>query len=113
VPILYVSALEKTRIFKAVEIALEVYENRRRRIPTHELNDIMLKIIESYPPPSVKGKFIKIKYVTQVQSRTPGFAFFCNHPQYIRESYKRYLENQLREKFNFKGVPLSIFFRKK
>jgi len=113
VPILYVSALEKTRIFKAVEIALEVYENRRKRIPTHELNETMLKIIETYPPPSVKGKFIKIKYVTQVQSKTPGFAFFCNHPQYIRESYKRYLENQLREKFNFTGVPLSLFFRKK
>jgi len=113
VPVLYVSALEKTRIFKAVEIALEVYENRRKRIPTHELNETMLKIIEAYPPPSVKGKFIKIKYVTQVQSKTPGFAFFCNHPQYIRESYKRYLENKLRENFDFKGVPLSLFFRKK
>lgn len=113
VPVLYVSALEKTRIFKAVEIALEVYENRKKRIPTHELNETMLKIIEGYPPPSVKGKFLKIKYVTQVQSKTPGFAFFCNHPQYIRESYKRFLENKLRENFDFKGVPLSLFFRKK
>jgi GTPase len=113
VPILFVSALEKTRIHKAIDVAMEVYENRKKHISTHELNEFMLKVIEAYPPPSVKGKFIKIKYVTQVPSSTPGFAFFCNHPQYIRDSYKRYLENKLREQFNFQGVPLLLFFRKK
>lgn len=113
VPVIFVSALDKTRIFKAVDVAMEVYENRRKRITTHELNEFMLKVIEDYPPPSVKGKFIKIKYVTQLHSNTPAFALFCNHPQYIRESYTRYLENKLREQFNFQGVPISMFFRKK
>ena len=113
VPVIFVSALDKTRIFKAVDVAMEVYENRRKRIATHELNEFMLKVIEDYPPPSVKGKFIKIKYVTQLHSNTPAFALFCNHPQYIRESYTRYLENKLREQFNFQGVPIAMFFRKK
>jgi GTP-binding protein len=113
VPILFVSALEKTRIHKAVDVAMEVYERRKKHIPTHELNEVMLKVIEAFPPPAVKGKFIKIKFVTQVPSATPSFAFFCNHPQYIRDSYKRYLENKLREQFNFQGVPLLLFFRKK
>lgn len=113
VPLIFISAQEKTRIFKALEAALEVYENRQRRIPTHELNEEMLPVIEAYGHPSVKGKNISIKYVTQLPTKSPAFAFFCNHPQYIVESYKRYLENKLREKYNFKGVPLQLFFRKK
>lgn len=113
VPILFVSALEKTRIHKALELAMLVYENRRKHIPTHKLNDIMLAAIEAHNPPSVKGKYIKIKFVTQLPTPTPTFAFFANHPQYIKESYKRYLENQLRENFDFTGVPVGIFCRKK
>jgi GTPase len=113
VPMLFISALEKTRIHKAVDVAMEVYENRKKHIPTHELNEFMQTVIDAYPPPSMKGKFIKIKFVTQVPSATPSFAFFCNHPQYIRDSYKRYLENKMREQFNFQGVPLLLFFRKK
>ncbi len=113
VPILFVSALEKTRIHKALEIALEVYENRKRHIPTHKVNEVMLAAIEAFNPPSVKGKYIKIKYVTQLPTHTPQFAFFANHPQYIKDPYKRYLENKLRENFNFSGVPVGIFFRKK
>ena len=113
VPIMFVSATEKTRIFKAVDIAMEVFENRKKHIPTHKLNDVMLEAINAYHPPSVKGKFIKIKFVTQLPVATPAFAFFCNHPQYIREEYKRYLENKLRENFNFSGVPIAIYFRKK
>jgi len=113
VPVLFISAQEKTRIHKALEVGMEVYENRKKRIPTHKLNEIMGEVIEAYPPPATKGKFIKIKYITQLPVHTPSFAFFCNHPQYVRDSYKRYLENKLRENFNFTGVPLSIFFRKK
>ena len=113
VPILFVSALEKTRIHKALEIAMEVYENRTRHITTSKLNDIMLAAIEAFNPPSVKGKYIKIKYVTQLPTHTPAFAFFANHPQYVKDPYKRYLENKLRENFNFKGVPIGVFFRKK
>ncbi|MCK6612112.1 MAG: ribosome biogenesis GTPase Der [Bacteroidia bacterium] len=113
VPVLFISAIEKQRIFKVVEDALKVYENRSRRIATHELNDFFKNVIDAYPPPSVKGKFVKIKYITQLPGKTPKFAMFCNLPQYINDSYKRYLENKLRENYDFNGVPIQIFFRKK
>ncbi|MCG3167237.1 MAG: GTPase Der [Bacteroidia bacterium] len=113
VPILFISALNKQRIMKAVETAIEVYENRTKKIPTRELNDFILPVIESYPPPSTKGKSVKIKFVTQLPTHAPTFAFYCNLPQYIPESYSRYIENKMREHFNFTGVPIQIFFRKK
>ena len=113
VPILFISALEKTRIYKAIEEALAVYENRQRRIPTAKLNDKILKAIEAYHPPVVRGNPIKIKYVTQLPTLVPSFAFFCNYPDDIKTPYRNYLENKLREEFNFKGVPVRIFFRKK
>ncbi len=113
VPIVTVSVLEKQRIFKAVEIAMEVYENRSRKIKTSELNDSMLAAIDRYQPPSHRGKFIKIKFVTQLPLPYPAFAFFCNHPKHVKDNYKNYLENQLRLKYNFSGVPISIFFREK
>jgi GTP-binding protein len=113
VPILFTSTITKQRILKALEKAMEVYKNRTKKIPTRELNEVMLPVIEHYPPPAVKGKYIRIKYCTQLPTHSPAFAFFCNLPQYIKEPYKRYIENQLREKFNFTGVPIQIFFRKK
>lgn len=113
VPILFISALNKQRVFKAIETAIEVYENRKMRIPTSKLNEILLKMIADYPPPSYRGSYIKIKYVTQLPIAYPAFAFFCNHPEYIKEPYKNYLENRIRENFNFNGVPISIFMRKK
>lgn len=113
VPIVFVSALEKQRIFKAIELALEVYHNRQQKIKTSKLNEVMLAAIERYPPPSHRGRFAKIKYVTQLPTYYPAFAFFCNNPKYIKESYRQYLENQLRKHFNFTGVPISVFFRKK
>lgn len=113
VPILFISAKEKTRIFKAIELALQVYENRQRRIPTSELNDRMLKAIQSYHPPVVRGNPIKIKFITQLPTVVPSFAFFCNFPDDIKQPYKNYLENQLRENFDLTGVPVRIFFRKK
>ncbi|MDZ4839858.1 MAG: ribosome biogenesis GTPase Der [Bacteroidota bacterium] len=113
VPIMFISAIEKTRIYKAVDIAMEVYENRKKRISTSELNEMLQTAVLTMHPPSIKGKFIKIKYATQVHIEAPTFAFFANHPQYIREDYKRYIENKLREHFNFSGVPLKLFFRKK
>ncbi len=113
VPVLFISALTKQRIHKALELAIEVYHNRQVRIPTSRLNEVMLKAIEEYNPPSVKGKYVKIKYVTQLPTHAPAFAFYCNLPQYIREPYKRYLENQIRKHFKFTGVPLRIFMRKK
>ncbi len=113
VPIIFISALTKQRIFKAMEMALEVYENMSKRITTSKLNDLLLPIIEKTPPPSTKGKYVKIKYITQLPTKKVCFAFFCNLPQYVSESYKRFLENRLREHFDFKGVPLFIFFRKK
>ena len=113
VPILFTSALTRKRLLKALETLVEVYENRKRRISTSKLNDYMLEIIRKTPPPSVKGKYIKIKYITQLPTPSPAFAFFCNLPQYVGENYKRFLENKLREAFDFKGVPIRIFFRKK
>ncbi|MBK7560086.1 MAG: ribosome biogenesis GTPase Der [Chitinophagaceae bacterium] len=113
VPILFISAKEKTRIFKAIEIALEIYDNRQQKIPTSQLNDVMLKAIQSYNPPVVRGNAIKIKFITQLPTSVPSFAFFCNFPDDIKQPYKNYLENQLRLNFNFTGVPIRIFFRKK
>ncbi|MBC2837733.1 ribosome biogenesis GTPase Der [Robiginitalea sp. SC105] len=113
IPIVFISALNKQRIFKAIETAVEVYENRSRRIPTRKLNDLMLPIIEKYPPPAIKGKYVKIKFVTQLPTPFPQFAFFCNLPQYVKDSYKRFLENKIREQFNFTGVPMDIYMRKK
>lgn len=113
IPIIFTSVLNKQRIFKAIETALEVYKNRGKKIPTSKLNDVMLPIIESYPPPALKGKYIKIKYITQINGVSPMFAFFCNLPQYIKEPYKRFIENKLRENFDFSGVPIQIYFRQK
>lgn len=113
VPIVFTSVVEKQRIFKAVEAASKVYENKYKKVPTSKLNDVLLPIIESYPPPAMKGKYVKIKYITQINGSSPMFAFFCNLPQYIKEPYKRFLENKLRENFDFKGVPVQIFFRQK
>ena len=113
VPILFISVKEKTRIFKVIETALEVFENRKRVIPTSQLNDIMLKAIEAYNPPVVRGVAVKIKYISQLPTAVPSFAFFSNHPDDIKEPYRNYLENQLRSKFRFTGVPVRIFFRKK
>ncbi|MDX1954888.1 MAG: ribosome biogenesis GTPase Der, partial [Chitinophagaceae bacterium] len=113
VPVLFISALEKTRIFKAIEMALDVYENRSRKVPTSKLNDVMLKAVESYHPPMVRGHLIKIKYITQLPTPVPSFAFFTNFPDDIKKPYMNYLENQLRQNFKFSGVPVRIFFRKK
>jgi GTP-binding protein len=113
VPIIFVSATEKQRIFKAVEMALEVYENRNRKVKTSTLNDIMQEAIEQYPPPAHRGRLVKIKYITQLPTYYPAFAFFCNNPKHVKDNYKNYLENQLRKHFNFSGVPISVFFRKK
>jgi len=113
VPILFVSVLNKQRIFKAIETAVEVYNNRSKRIPTRKLNDIMLPIIEKTPPPSTKGKYVKIKFCTQLPTPYPQFAFFCNLPQYVKDPYKRFLENKIRQNFDFTGVPMTIFMRKK
>jgi len=113
IPILFISAKDKTRIFKAIEIALEVYENRSKKVPTSKLNEVMLKAIEAYHPPVVRGNPIRIKFVTQLPTVVPSFAFFCNFPDDIKTPYRNYLENQLRENFNFTGVPVRIFFRKK
>ncbi len=114
VPIIFTSVLNKQRIFKVLETAKQVYEARCRRISTSELNDMLLPIVKDQnPPPSVKGKWIKIKYITQLPTRYPQFVFFCNLPQYIRDPYKRFVENRLREMWDFHGVPISIFFRAK
>ena len=113
VPILFISAKDKTRIFKTIEIALDVYESRKRKISTAQLNEVMLKAIEAYHPPVVRGNPVKIKYITQLPTAVPSFAFFCNFPDDIKQPYKNYLENQLRQKFNFTGVPVRLFFRKK
>jgi GTP-binding protein len=113
VPILFISAKEKTRIFKVIETAIEVYENRQKKISTSELNETILKAIENYRPPVVRGHPIKIKYITQLPTAVPSFAFFCNFPDDVKQPYKNYLENQLRQRFDFKGVPIRLFFRKK
>jgi GTPase len=113
IPVVFTSAVTKQRIFKALEEALHVYANRTQRIPTSKVNEVMQKVIEAYPPPAYKGKYIRIKYVTQLPTHTPAFAFYCNLPQYVREPYKRYLENKIRENFDFTGVPVQIFMRKK
>ncbi len=113
VPIIFTSVITKQRIYKAVESAVNVFRNRSRKISTSQLNDFFLPLINTTPPPAWKGKFVKIKFVTQLPGRYPAFAFFCNLPQYVREPYKRFLENKLREKFNFSGVPIEIFFRQK
>ncbi len=113
VPIVFTSVIEKQRILKGIEVAAHVFENKLKKIPTSKLNDVMLPIIESYPPPATKGKYVKIKYVTQINGTSPMFAFFCNLPQYVKEPYKRFIENKLRENFDFSGVPIQIYFRQK
>jgi GTP-binding protein len=113
VPIIFTSVLTKQRIFKAMETAIEVYNNRTRKVSTSKLNEVLLPIIEKTPPPSIKGKYIKIKYITQLPTHYPSFAFFCNLPQYVKEAYQRFLENKIRENWNFSGVPMRVYFRKK
>ena len=112
-PVIYTSVTTKQRIFQAIEKALEVYENKSRKIPTSELNEKMLPEIESYPPPALKGKYIKIKYITQLPTHNPVFAYFCNLPQYIQVPYERYLENKMRKHFNLEGTPIQLVFRSK
>ena len=112
-PILFISAINKQRIHKVLELVEKVNENRNRKISTSELNEVMLQVVKNNPPPALKGKYVKIKYVTQLPIYTPAFAFFCNLPQYVKDPYKRYLENRMRERFEFTGVPIRIFFRKK
>ena len=113
VPVLFISALTKQRVYKAVETAMLVYKNRKQKIPTAKLNEVMLAAVQNFPPPSVKGKYVRIKYVTQLPTPSPQFAFFCNLPQYIRDPYRRYLENKMRENFDLQGVPVQIYFREK
>jgi GTP-binding protein len=113
VPIVFISALSKQRIFKAIETGVTVFKNRSNRIATRKLNNVLLPIIESQPPPAFKGKYVKIKFCTQLPTNHPQFAFFCNLPQYVKDPYKRFLEKKIREIYNFKGVPIQLFFRKK
>lgn len=113
VPIVFTSVTEKQRVLKVIETAQHVFENRKKKISTSKLNEIMLPIIENYPPPAIKGKFVKIKYITQINGTSPMFAFFCNLPQYLKEAYYRFIENKLRENFDFTGVPIQVFFRQK
>ena len=113
VPIIFISTKTKQRIFKAIEKSVEVYKSRSTKIPTKAFNNVMLPIIQKTPPPSFKGKFVKIKFCTQLPTPHPQFVFFCNLPQYVKEPYKRFLENKIREEYNFEGVPIQIFFRKK
>lgn len=113
IPIIFTSVTTKQRIFQAIELAVKVYENKTRKVQTSKLNDVMLPEIEKYPPPAWKGKYIKIKYVTQLPTKNPVFAFFCNLPQYIKSPYTRYLENRLRENFDFEGVPVKIIYKNK
>ena len=113
VPILFVSALERKRLLKSLEIAIKIHKDRAQKISTSVLNNVMLPLIHRVPPPAIKGKYIRIKYCTQLPTNTPSFVFFANLPQYIKEPYKRYIENQLRENFDFSGVPIQIYFRKK
>ncbi|MFN4123710.1 MAG: ribosome biogenesis GTPase Der [Flavobacteriales bacterium] len=113
IPIFFISVKEKQRLLKVVDGLMEVYQSMKQKIPTREFNDYILPIIENFPPPTVKGKFLRIKFATQLKSSYPAFAFYCNHPQYFKDSYKRFLENKIREHYNFTGVPIEIFFRKK
>ncbi|MBP7184642.1 MAG: ribosome biogenesis GTPase Der [Saprospiraceae bacterium] len=113
VPVVFISVLEKQRIFKAMEVAQEVYENRNRKIKTSELNEVMLEIIQNHPPPAHRGNYIKIKYITQLPLAYPAFVFFCNFPKFIKEPYRNFVENQMRKHFKFTGVPITIFFREK
>ena len=113
VPIIFISVLTKQRIFKAIETAVTVFENRKKRIPTSKLNETMLEIVKQNSPPAWKGKFVKIKYCMQLPTPTPQFVFFCNLPQYVRDPYKRFIENKLREIYDFNGVPITIYFRQK
>jgi len=113
VPIIFISVLTKQRIFKAIETAVTVFQSRKNRIPTSKLNETMLEIIKSYPPPAIKGKFVKIKYCMQLPTPTPQFAFFSNLPQYVKDPYRRFLENKMREVYDFNGVPVIIYFRQK
>jgi GTP-binding protein len=113
-PIIFTSALTKQRIYKVLETAVEVYQNRRRTVPTSQLNTYMQEVIAAYPPPSNKGKFVKIKYVTMLKgSPVPTFIFFCNLPQWVKEPYRRYLENKIREQYEFTGTPVNVFMREK
>lgn len=113
IPKVFTSVIEKQRIFQAIELAVKVHENRERKVPTSQLNDAILAEIERYPPPATKGKYVKIKYITQLPTKSPTFAFFCNLPQYLKEPYERFLENRLRDHFEFEGVPIKLVFRKK
>lgn len=113
IPVIFTSVVNKQRIFQAIEMAVKIYENKSRKVPTSAINEKMLKEIDAFPPPAIKGKHIKIKYITQLPTKTPSFAFFCNLPQYIKQPYARYIENKLRKHFDFNGVPINIFFRKK
>ncbi len=113
VPIIFISVLNKQRIFKAIETAVEVYHNKTKKVKTSELNDVMLPIIQAYPPPAHKAKYVKVKFCTQLPTPYPAFAFFCNLPQYVKDPYKRFIENKMRENFDFNGVPVTIYFRKK
>lgn len=113
IPILFTSVINKQRVYQTIEMAIQVYENKHKRIPTSQLNDVLQKSIAQYPPPAHRGQLIKIKYITQLPTSTPSFALFCNHPKYISTSYQRYLENQIRKHFGFEGVPLRLYFREK
>ncbi|QEC77267.1 ribosome biogenesis GTPase Der [Mucilaginibacter sp. AW1-7] len=113
VPIVFTSVTEKQRVLKVIDVANQVYQNRARKIATSKLNEVMLPIIENYPPPSIKGKYVKIKYITQIAGSSPMFAFFCNLPQYVKEPYYRFIENKLRENFDFSGAPVQVWFRQK
>ena len=113
VPVIFISAISKQRIFKAIETAVSVFKSRSNRIPTRKLNDTLLPLIQNQSPPTYKGKFVKIKFCTQLPKPYPQFVFFCNLPQYIRDPYKRFLEKKIREKYDFTGVPIQLFFRKK
>ncbi|NJM93843.1 MAG: ribosome biogenesis GTPase Der [Cytophagales bacterium] len=113
IPVIFTSVTNKQRTFQAMELAVKICEEREKKVPTSKLNEVMLEEIQNYPPPALKGKYIKIKYVTQLPTKTPAFAFFCNLPQYIKEPYERYLSNKLRDHFGFDGVPITLFFRQK
>src|SRR5690606_33024234 len=113
IPIIFTSMIKKQRVFQAIELAMNVYENRYKKVPTSKLNEVLLPEIERYPPPAYRGNYIKIKYITQLPTKTPTFAFFCNHPNYIKEPYKRFLENKLRGAFDFKGAPVKLIFKNK